>query len=57
MTKKDFILLAGVLSDVRRNTNTGKKNFSYLVERLSDALQSQNPRFDRDRFAEACKNK
>lgn len=50
MTKKDYVLVARVISEdltygaLRRQT----------AERLADAFEKDNPRFDRKRFLSAC---
>jgi hypothetical protein len=52
MTRKDYQTLAKV---VRANQNNMPYNaLAYLIGTLSNELQADNPRFDRDRFWDAC---
>ncbi len=60
MTKKDFELIAWTFSTLRdrlieersnRNCITGVE---YAIEQFAHALKNNNPRFDRERFLEAC---
>jgi len=52
MTRKDFELIAGVISNSQGLTRGGVMDT--LAERLADALQTTNPRFNRALFLEAC---
>jgi hypothetical protein len=60
MTKKDFILLAKVMkeyNDAMARTSykvTGDALTREITFKLSDALATTNPAFDRTRFLEAC---
>jgi hypothetical protein len=58
MTRKDFELIAGILSNSAQshalNPFTGECLFGELVRDFADALQATNPRFDRARFIKAC---
>jgi hypothetical protein len=59
MTKKDYILLARALKDARTHADVeGGDMRTPTVDETSgfiaDALQRDNPRFDRDRFLTAC---
>lgn len=52
MTRKDYNLIASVLLDNR--AGMPEHNFYWLVHNFATALQEENPRFDGDRFLEAC---
>jgi hypothetical protein len=64
MTRKDYILIAGVISNVKagaaRNL-TGETRaaaddaIEAVAARLAAKLAKDNPRFDVDKFIEACK--
>ncbi len=61
MTKKDYVLLAGVLKKFRepsdpddghagiRNTQTYR-----IARKIAETLESKNPKFDRLRFLREC---
>ena len=49
MTRKDFILIAKVLSSAKNHELIG-----HLAERFADALRGTNANFDRERFIRAC---
>ena len=56
MTKKDYILIAGVLS---RTYETSKSNVERetviaIINQLSDKLKVNNPKFTTDIFIRAC---
>ena len=59
MTRKDYELIARVLAFTR---TSAKSDLSPQADNMwrvacgdiADALASENPRFDRDRFLEAC---
>lgn len=53
MTRKDYILLAKVLSNSQGLTRGGV--IDTVAERLADELIKDNPNFDRDKFLKACK--
>lgn len=55
MTRKDFELIAGVISNSQGLTRGGVMDT--LAERLADALATTNPNFDRARFLKACEVK
>lgn len=57
MTKKDFRLIADVLSDFAgpAQLTKGKVDHDDLIKAFADRLRSTNPRFDRERFITACK--
>lgn len=57
MTKKDFILIARVLSESKENRNRLVETpqvFDRVAQRMADALADTNPLFDRGRFLTAC---
>ena len=66
MSKKDYILLVQALKDSKpegfpqmtddyKNFFAGKQTaWSHTCETLSIALQSDNPRFNRAKFLQAC---
>lgn len=66
MTKKDYIKLAQALKDSRTdNSEPSRKLYPVVVaasesqwkdtvETIAFTLQSDNPRFNRDRFLAAC---
>jgi hypothetical protein len=52
MTRKDYVTLARV---VRAQHETLPYNaLAFLIGTLSNELQAENPRFDSDRFWDAC---
>ena len=60
MTKKDYIIIAKVIND-HYHTNMvhyadAEPNLmlTSLTDRLADALNYDNDRFDRNRFLKAC---
>ena len=59
MTRKDFQLIAETVRnlpsfDVISLDNADCVRFSVLVSRLAEALRTTNPRFDAERFINAC---
>ena len=53
MTQKDYKMLAGVVKHTERDNNNNLI-LSDLLERLAANLSYDNPRFDAERFFEAC---
>ena len=51
MTKKDYELIAEVLANAWWGNNDQKR---YIVYDLTDALETTNPRFNRNLFLTAC---
>lgn len=55
MTRKDYVMIAEVL---KRSSEGGifekPLPIKDLVYRFADKLHQDNPRFDRERFMEAC---
>lgn len=54
MTRKDYISMAKLLKDSREEMSP--ELFEKLVRRMADWFASDNPRFDRQRFEDACKS-
>lgn len=53
MSRKDFELIAATLKLAFDNTGTADDRYNVCVE-MAAVLGSTNPRFDRDRFLQAC---
>ena len=63
MTRKDYVLIAGKLYQAKLDI-LGKEapsdhsnmldGVSLAAEHIADAMQIDNPRFDRERFLKAC---
>jgi hypothetical protein len=51
MTKKDYIAIAKVLSEVAPDLDS--EQFAYLVQKLGEIFKADNSLFDRVRFHEA----
>lgn len=51
MTKKHYIMIAGIMSEFSR---TGEPIVKSLAHAFADQLAGDNPRFDRSRFLLAC---
>jgi hypothetical protein len=62
MTKKDYELIAGVITDTTEMTKilggldmeSAERVISLLSGKLASSLEMENPRFDRARFLTAC---
>ena len=60
MTKKDYVLIAGAIKEQWKRTVRahGKGEYSLQVHwtalEISYALKKENPRFDNNKFLEAC---
>jgi hypothetical protein len=55
MTKRDFQLIADVISSVRRETITPElPELERVAEAFADRLEADYPRFKRALFLEAC---
>lgn len=57
MTRKDYIETAKILLDFKDSIGSdhdGEQTFEGLVDRFSIMFENDNPRFDSDRFADAC---
>jgi hypothetical protein len=57
MTKKDYILIAKALRESRLycETESQRRGVQRAELTIARALKADNPRFDRERFLEACK--
>jgi hypothetical protein len=55
MNRKDYELIAKVIANSQGLTRKGV--IDTLARRMAEALQADNPRFDRVRFLEACEVK
>lgn len=55
MMRKDYELLAEHLRKGKRRCNCGEEEYGYeiAISVIADALQSDNARFDRDKFRKA----
>lgn len=51
MTKKDYELIARVIQE---NEGDDLRSHNYLVGSLAYAFEQDNPRFDRNKFLQAC---
>ena len=64
MTKKDFIAVAEIINNVQQGgfdifkqvceTGTAKSAVVVIAEELAAYFKRQNPRFDTQRFLDAC---
>jgi hypothetical protein len=54
MTKKDYIKLATVIRFELFNSDNNNESLRHVAEALAEMLQTDNPRFDRNRFLTAC---
>ena len=54
MTRKDYQLIADVFANFGQMIELEETIGADLARNLADALQADNPRFDRDRFLTAC---
>lgn len=55
MTKKDFELIASALCESRKLTPLYERYaLDIVVDKLTQALASKNPRFNKDKFLKAC---
>lgn len=54
MTRKDYVLIAGVLSKFPRLDYGVESVLEELAEEMADALAGTNPLFNRDKFLVAC---
>ena len=57
MTRKDYVLIAQILKQNSKDFIAGEDGFAVIqiiAKQLADALETDNPRFDRDRFLVAC---
>ena len=54
MTKKDYVLIAKAVSDMFLGHKDWVRNLEQVSNKLADALQAQNPLFNREKFLTAC---
>ena len=59
MTRKDYVLIAAAIREARSEefrdgTYEGLQGVSRVAEIVGRKLESDNPRFDRERFIAAC---
>jgi hypothetical protein len=52
MTRKDYVATAQILSNYHNHFDVG--TFADIVNDFGDMFENDNPRFDHDRFVEAC---
>lgn len=59
MTKKDYILIAETIKKAHEALLVGgpetNRYFDYIINHFTMSLKHDNPRFDENKFAEACK--
>jgi hypothetical protein len=51
MTRKDYVMIAEVIAT---SWHTSAETKREIAQNFADALETDNPRFDRARFLEAC---
>lgn len=57
MTRKDYVLIAEVFKANREDFIEGEDGYAVIgimAHQIANALQADNPRFDRARFLDAC---
>jgi hypothetical protein len=54
MTRKDYELMVAALTAVRAESSSDSVSYEDICRSMSSALQTDNPRFSRDRFLAAC---
>lgn len=54
MTRKDYVMIAEVFAQFGNICNLEETIGADIARNLADALQADNPRFDRHRFLVAC---
>ena len=57
MTKKDYIVIELAIKEamsLSKITSAEKRGVTLTIEFLSDYLKSDNPKFNAEKFAEAC---
>ena len=52
MTRKDYVVIAEVIKNLDECIDS--YGLEVLADNMADALESDNPRFDRARFLAAC---
>ena len=54
MQRKDYNLIARILADAVEAEPHKKHSLTVLARKFGRAFETDNPRFDYDRFLEAC---
>ena len=54
MTRKDYVIIAGVFAHFGQMVELEETIGADLARNLADALQADNPCFNRARFLDAC---
>jgi hypothetical protein len=54
MTKKHFVALAQAVKKVATKAGMTETQHWFLANSITEVCESQNPKFDRDRFILAC---
>jgi hypothetical protein len=54
MTRKDYVMIAEVFANFANVCNLEETIGADIARNLADALQGDNPRFNRARFLDAC---
>jgi hypothetical protein len=54
MTRKHYIAIAGIFMHHKRCTESGIPPKNSIENDLADYFESDNPRFDREKFLTAC---
>ena len=54
MTRKDYVMIAEVFANFANVCDLEETIGADIARNLADALQADNPRFDRHRFLVAC---
>lgn len=54
MTRRHFVLIAGVIRRFSRHASLTMEQASALAHAFADALENTNDHFDSARFIEAC---
>lgn len=57
MTKKDFKIIAKIISELDLWDHRDDSQRASIAEQFANELRAYNPRFDRTKFMEACLGK
>ena len=57
MTRKDYVAIADALRSSQIYEPTARHQWTKTRDRIADAFEQDNPRFDHDRFYTACEGK
>lgn len=55
MTKKDYIKAATIVKNYQANKKPGQLSLNFLENAFVELFLYDNPRFDENRFRQACK--